>query len=50
MRCLQEYLQYLQLKKEYDEMKVGAAKTLKKKKEDYVQKELHKFDKHDRAT
>jgi hypothetical protein len=49
MKCLREYLQYLQLKKEYDEKKVGVAKTLKKKK-DYVQQELHKFDKHVKAT
>jgi hypothetical protein len=40
----------LQLKKEYDEKKVGAAKTLKKKKEDYVQQELHKFNKNVKAT
>jgi hypothetical protein len=52
MKCLQEhlqYLQYLQLKKEYDEKKVGVEKTLKKKKHDYVQQELHKFDKHVKA-
>jgi phosphotransferase system IIB component len=36
MKCLQEYLQHLQLRKEYDEKKVGVAQTLKKK-EDYVQ-------------
>jgi hypothetical protein len=35
MKCLWEYLQYLQLKKEYDDKKVGVVKTLKKK-EDYV--------------
>jgi hypothetical protein len=33
------------LKKEYDHKNVGVVKTLKKK-EDYVQQELHKFDKH----
>ncbi len=31
MKCLQEYMQYLQLKKEYDEKKIGVAKTLKKR-------------------
>jgi len=38
------------LEKEYDEKKVGVAKILKKKKEDYAQQELHKFDKHVKAT
>jgi hypothetical protein len=37
------------LEKEYDEKKVGVAQILKKKKEDYVQQELHKFDKHVKA-
>ncbi len=50
MKCLWEYLQYVQLKKEYDEKNLGDAKTLEKKKKDYIQHELHKFDKHVKTT
>jgi hypothetical protein len=44
IKCLQEYLQYLQQKKEYDANKVNVAKSLKKKKTYYVLHELKKID------
>lgn len=50
MRCLQDYLQYLRLKKQYEELKEGALETLNKAKEDYVLQELHKCEQHIKAT
>jgi hypothetical protein len=44
MKCLQEYLQYLQQKKEYDANKVNALESLKKKKTNYALHELKKID------
>jgi len=50
MRCLQDYLQYLRLKKQYEELKEGALETLNKEKEDHVLQELHKCEQHIKST
>jgi hypothetical protein len=46
MKCFQEYLQYLQQKKEYDVDKTNATKSLKMKKTNYLLQKLQKFDQH----
>jgi hypothetical protein len=46
MKCLQEYLQYLQQIKEYDANKANATKSFNKKKIKCVLHELKKIDQH----
>ncbi len=46
MKCIQEYLQYLQQKKEYDVDKTNATRSLKMKKTNYVLQKLQKIEQH----